>query len=309
MFVGQKPRTSSLPSQPALPSTVPIELSRVMVPDDSNNSGNVHGGTILKLIEHAGFIVSTRHCNSARDEKTTNEPLTTLLVRLERMDFHKPMFVGEIAQLQAAVTYTSPHSIEVTVDVWAENIVTGDRRMTNTAYLWYVAIPANFLDLGLKGAKEDLSKLIKPVPNLKRLSKHERETGEKRYETQKVARMKQSQSVSTSLPSSQLHNFHHAPSQAELNSVLASQTTLANIVLPSDCTVSGHLTGGSLMKMMDNAAGICATRHCKGRTVTACIDEINFHAPIVNGEMVFVTARLIYTSNKSMEIEVCSYHQ
>lgn len=58
------------------------------------------------------------------------------------------------------------------------------------------------------------------------------------------------------------------------------------------------------MKMMDNAAGICGARHCNNRVVTACIDEIDFHSPIGNGQMVFVTARLVYTSNKSMEIEV-----
>ena len=272
-----------------------------MVPDDTNNSGNVHGGTILKLIEHAGFIVSTRHCNSAQGKA---EKLITCLVRLERMDFHEPMFVGEIAQLQAAVTYTSAHSMEVTVDVWAENIITGNRRVTNTAYLWYVAIPANFLELGLKGAREGFGKLVQPVPQIKGLSQQEREAGEKRYKMQKSSRARQGQFVFDVQPSSQLHDFHHAPTEAELHSVLASQTTLANLVLPSDCTVTGHLTGGSLMKMMDNAAGICAARHCKNRVVTVCIDEIDFHAPISNGEMAFVTSRLVYTSNKSMEIEV-----
>ena len=45
--------------RPALPASVPVELSRVMLPDDTNPSGNVHGGTILKLIEQAGQIVAT----------------------------------------------------------------------------------------------------------------------------------------------------------------------------------------------------------------------------------------------------------
>ena len=275
-----------------------------MVPDDSNVMGNVHGGTILNLIEHAGRIVSTRHCNSSRGEGKIGEPLTTLLVRLERTDFHKPVFVGEIAQLQAAVTYTSAHSVEVTVDVWAENIITGNRRVTNTAYLWYVAIPANFLELGLKGAREGFGKLVRPVPQIKGLSQQEREAGEKRYKMQTSSRARQGQFVFDVQPSSQLHDFHHAPTEAELHSVLASQTTLANLVLPSDCTVTGHLTGGSLMMMMDNASAICAARHSKKQAVTACIDEIDFHAPITNGEMVFVTARIIYTSKRSMEIEV-----
>ena len=40
-----------------------IEVSCVMLPDDSNLAGNVHGGTILKRIEEAGVIIATRHCN------------------------------------------------------------------------------------------------------------------------------------------------------------------------------------------------------------------------------------------------------
>ena len=78
-------------------------------------------------------------------------------------------------------------------------------------------------------------------------------------------------------------------------------------MLPSDCAVTGHMMGGALMKMMDNAAGICAARHSRGRTVTACIDVVDFYQPILNGEMVFVTARIVFTSSKSMEIEVSPY--
>ena len=271
-----------------------------MMPDDTNVSGNVHGGTILKLIEQAGFIVSTRHCNRVEDGEKKGEQLITALVRLERMDFHKPMFVGEVAQLQAAVTYTSSQSIEVTVDVWADNIVTGERRLTNTAHLWYVAVPANIFDQGFKGAEQDLSANIRPVPQLKGLTKEQMEEGAKRYELQKSIRLNQSNGQG----SCQYQDFVQGPRDTEPHTILSSQTTLANLVQPSDCTASGHLTGGSLMKMMDNAAGICAARHCMGRVVTACIDEIDFHAPITNGQMVFVTARLVYTSNKSMEVEV-----
>ena len=276
-----------------------------MLPDDTNPLGNVHGGTILKLIEKAGFIVACRHCNRSSSGKKgeESEPLTTVLVRLEHMDFHQPMFVGEVAQLQAAVTYTSPNSIEVTVDVWAENVITNQRRHTNTATLWYVAIPASNNNTPKETAitnlgASDLRKLVQPVPQVQGLNKEELQEGKKRYEAQKMSRAAHKENGSGRIP------VCHTPHSSEDNTALASQTTLANIVLPSDCTVTGHLTGGSLMKMMDNAAGICAARHCHSRVVTAGIDEINFYEPISNGEMVFVTSRIIYTSNKSIEIEV-----
>ena len=297
------------PSQPALSSAVPIEISQIMLPDDTNPMGNVHGGTILKLIEKAGFIVSCRHCNqsSSNDkeggESVNKDPLTTVLVRLEHMDFRQPMFVGEVAQLQAAVTYTSPHSIEVTVDVWAENVITNQRRHTNTATLWYVAVPASNkhtpdgADVRILSSS-NLRKFVQPVPQIQGLSEQELQEGKKRYEAQKSSRAFHKENGSQHIP------VCHSPHTSEDHTVLASQTTLANIVIPSDCTVTGHLTGGSLMKTMDSAAGICAARHCHSRIVTAGIDEINFYEPITNGEMVFVTARIIYTSAKSIEIEV-----
>lgn len=58
------------------------------------------------------------------------------------------------------------------------------------------------------------------------------------------------------------------------------------------------------MKMMDTAAGICSVRHCNTLAVTASLDGINFHEPVLNGELVFVTAQLIFTSSKSMIVEV-----
>ena len=271
-----------------------------MLPDDTNPSGNVHGGTILKMIEHAGHIVANRHCN--QDRLGDEPPITTALVRLEKMDFHQPMLVGEVAQLQAAVTYTSPHSLEVVVDVWAENVITGERRHTNTAYLWYVGMSSD-VTTGSNGAP--LKGLVVPVPPLKGLTPEEAAAGEKRYQAQKAARREAggpSGTEHTSNPPT--HVYHYPEEEVEEHTVRASQTTLANIVLPSDCTVTGHMLGGALMKMMDSAAGICAARHCRARTVTACIDVVNFHEAVTNGDIVFVTARMIFASAKSMEIEV-----
>ena len=296
-FLQNVSRKTSVSQFPALPSTVPVELSRVMLPDDSNPMGNVHGGVILKLVDHAGNIVATRHCNRNSADGT---PLLTVLARVDHMDFHQPMYVGELAQLQAAVTYTSPHSLEITVDVWAENIISGSRRHTNAATLWYVAVPADEKCLKIKGGTV---KAVS-VPQLATLTEEERDAGQRRYEAQKEARKAK---VNGSTVSQGLTHFEMPLSpdlKPEDHTISRSQTTLANLVLPSDCMTTGYLMGGSLMKIMDNAAGICAARHCRSLVVTACIDAIDFHGPIMNGEVVFVTSRMVFTSTKSMEIEV-----
>lgn len=273
--------------QPALPSFVPIELSRVMVPDDTNPLGNVHGGTVLKLIEQAGGIVATRHCNKGRNEGNS---VITVLVRADHIDFLQPVYVGEIAQLQAAVTYTSPRAMEVTVDVWAENVLSGIRRHTNTATLWYVAVTPDV---------EYAVKLTPvPVPPLKGLSVEEQKRGQERYMKQKAERLALS---SKNRAAKKLCNC----SQIAVGeyTVAASLSSLANVVHPSDC-IGNYVVGGTLMKMMDNAAGISAIRHCRTFTLTACIDAINFLEPVRNGEVMFFTAWPTFTSNRSIEVEV-----
>ena len=274
-------------SQPALPTSAPIELSRVMGPDDTNPRGNVHGGITLKLVEQAGNIVATRHCNKGRGEK---DHVITVLARVDHIDFLQPMYVGEISQLQAAVTYTSPRSMEVTVDVWAENVRTGSRRHTNTATLWYIAVPP--------GVEVETKFSPTIVPPLNGLSVEERNAGVERYKRQKAERLALNEKRRGMM---ELSYFPHP--NVERHTVLASQSTLANIVLPSDC-INGYVVGGTLMKMMDNTAVICAIRHCRTYVLTACIDAINFLEPVRNGEVMFFTAWPTFTSNRSIEVEV-----
>ena len=106
-----------------------------MLPDDANPAGNVHGGTILRMIDEAGSIASAKHANSVDGAP----PTYTALARIEKTDFVAPMYVGEVATLVASVVATAPRSCEVQVDVFAEDLVSGVRRLTNSARLWYVA--------------------------------------------------------------------------------------------------------------------------------------------------------------------------
>ncbi|XP_074831632.1 cytosolic acyl coenzyme A thioester hydrolase isoform X2 [Carettochelys insculpta] len=149
-----------------------IQLSRIMRPDDANNAGNVHGGTILKMIEEAGAIISTRHCNSQ-----AGEHCMAVLARVERTDFLSPMCIGEVAHVSAEITYTSKHSVEVQVNVLSENILTGVKRVTNRATLWYVPLSLKNVDKVLE------------VPPIQYASKELEEEGKKRYEEQKLERL------------------------------------------------------------------------------------------------------------------------
>ena len=92
-------------------------LSRLMAPDDANPSGNVHGGTILKMIGHVAWLSATRFIN--RNMKKSNEDSDLQYrgvgVRMESMDFKLPMYIGEICTCNARVTFTSNQSLETQV--------------------------------------------------------------------------------------------------------------------------------------------------------------------------------------------------
>ncbi|PNI39959.1 ACOT7 isoform 5 [Pan troglodytes] len=241
-------------SGPDVETPSAIQICRIMRPDDANVAGNVHGGTILKMIEEAGAIISTRHCNSQNGERCV-----AALARVERTDFLSPMCIGEVAHVSAEITYTSKHSVEVQVNVMSENILTGAKKLTNKATLWYVPLSLKNVDKVLE------------VPPVVYSRQEQEEEGRKRYEAQKLERME------TKWRNGDIVQPVLNP---EPNTVSYSQSSLIHLVGPSDCTLHGFVHGGVTMKLMDEVAGIVAARHCKTNIVTASVDAINFHDKI-----------------------------
>ena len=106
-----------------------IQLAQFMQPEHANSQGNVHGGWIMKLADEAGALASTRHAAHR-----------TVTVAIDQMVFRQPIHIGDLVIFNAEVTYAGRTSMEVEVQVVAENPITGERVRTNTAYLVYVAI-------------------------------------------------------------------------------------------------------------------------------------------------------------------------
>ncbi|HUY99500.1 MAG TPA: acyl-CoA thioesterase [Thermomicrobiaceae bacterium] len=106
-----------------------VTLAQLMLPSDANPHGNVHGGTVMMLVDTAGGIAAARH---ARCRVAT--------VMVDSMTFLHPVFVGDLLLLSARLTWTGRTSMEVEVTVSAETITTGELTHTSTAYLVYVAL-------------------------------------------------------------------------------------------------------------------------------------------------------------------------
>ena len=104
-------------------------MVQVVLPNDANPLGFILGGTVMHLIDITGAIACHRHTRSL---------LVTAAV--DGLQFLHPIKVGDLIILKACVTAAWATSLEVEVEVFSEETLTGVRRMTSRAYLTFVAI-------------------------------------------------------------------------------------------------------------------------------------------------------------------------
>lgn len=109
-----------------------VTIAQLMQPEHANNLGNVHGGWIMKLVDEAGALACMRHAQQR-----------VVTVAVDQMVFRQPIRTTDLVTLQAEVSFVGQTSMEVEVQVTAENPITGECTHTNTAYLVYVALDEN----------------------------------------------------------------------------------------------------------------------------------------------------------------------
>ena len=106
-----------------------IVMAQVMNPQDANPAGNVHGGVIMKLIDTAAGSVAIRHARS-----------NAVTASFDRLDFHHPVFIGDFVTLRASLNFAGKSSMEVGIRVESENLISGERHHTASAYMTFVAL-------------------------------------------------------------------------------------------------------------------------------------------------------------------------
>lgn len=83
-----------------------------------------------------------------------------------------------------------------------------------------------------------------------------------------------------------------------------SRIEMAELVMPQEINPLGSVFGGWVMALIDKAAAMAATRHCRGHVATASVDSIDFLAPMRLGHIVRLKAALTQVFTSSMEVEV-----
>ncbi|KNC83259.1 hypothetical protein SARC_04475 [Sphaeroforma arctica JP610] len=236
------------------------------------------------------------------------------------VDFVAPAFVGDVGMGQAKVVFTSKRSVLVLVHVWSENPRSGEVRLCNRAFAWYVP-----LKLTGDAIFEVPQLKVDPTDSLATcLWEYAHSSYTKRRVNGNPSRgsyLAPNHPLVSKIPldgeektNDDGHDFifpllpmkcppgnEAAP---DYRTVEETEANLAALVLPSDMLTGDFAAGGMIMKMIDNCAGIVAFKHCRSNVVTASLDALDFMRPIKSGNLVTLRGKATYASPKSLEILV-----
>jgi acyl-CoA hydrolase len=90
----------------------------------------------------------------------------------------------------------------------------------------------------------------------------------------------------------------------QLDSGGQTSVILSQLMQPADANFMGNIHGGVIMKLCDEAGGVCAYRFCRTPVVTAAIDRIDFHFPVQVGNLVVLKASINFAGHTSVEVGV-----
>jgi acyl-CoA hydrolase len=115
--------------KPKPASASSVVLARQMEIPDANLAGNVHGGTIMKLVDTAAGLAAAKHSGGL-----------AVTAAMDEMTFLEPVYLGDVVTVKATVNEAFTSSMEVGVRVEAETVSTGRTVHTSSAYLVFVAL-------------------------------------------------------------------------------------------------------------------------------------------------------------------------
>ncbi len=105
------------------------EYVELALPNDANSLGSVLGGKVMHLVDLAGAMAAMRHARCA-----------VVTASVDHMNFLHPVRIGQLIILRSSVNRVFHTSMEVGVKVMVEDLLTGERRHTSSAYLTFVAL-------------------------------------------------------------------------------------------------------------------------------------------------------------------------
>ncbi|WP_256007556.1 acyl-CoA thioesterase [Pedobacter deserti] len=106
-------------------------MNELVLPNDTNMLHNLMGGRLLHWMDIAAAITAQKHCNRI-----------VVTASVDNVSFKQPIKLGDVVTIEARVTRAFNTSVEVRLDVWAENVPSATRNKSNEAYFTFVALDA-----------------------------------------------------------------------------------------------------------------------------------------------------------------------
>jgi acyl-CoA hydrolase len=250
-----------------------VEMIEWVFPEHAGGPGQIHGGRMMEWITKAGTLAASRVARG-----------TVVLGAMDDIDFLHPVKVGQIAILRAQVEDVGTSSLEVGVRVFAEDVLTGERRVTLNSHLVFVKVGEDIKPrpVGAKIQPRDAaeSSLVDAARarRAERLARFAERAGRPPREGDE----------------------DQDPSDVDVGWRFESTRS----VLPEDALFGNTMFVGKMLMALDEAGGILSMRYCKGLVMTACVDAMDFYTPIFTHEVVAFKAGLNHVGTSSLEVGV-----
>lgn len=121
-----------MPMSAKTSSSTAITMNQIVLPYHANLAGNMHGGEVMKIMDSAAGAVAARHC-------LTN----VVTASVTQLSFIEPIFVGDLVICNAQLIYTGRTSMEIFVNVKAEDLEKGTTRYVSEGYFVMVSLDSN----------------------------------------------------------------------------------------------------------------------------------------------------------------------
>jgi acyl-CoA hydrolase len=243
-------------------------MIQFVFPEYANNIGTLHGGRLMDWIMLIGSITSSRLVKGI-----------TVLGATDSIDFINPVKVGEIVVLDSWVEYVGDSSLEVGVKVHSENPETGERKLTTSSHLAFVAI-----------ARDGTPRLIP-----EKISPADR--------TEEAIYLRALRRREARFPRI-AHRRKMADYTSDETGTSGLKLETTRPVLPEDSFYGNFMSVGKLMKDIDEVGAILASRFVRGVMVTGSVDDLYFYSPIIVGDIITSKAAITYVGGTSLEVGI-----
>ncbi len=243
-----------------------VESLYSVMPEHSNALGILHGGVMMS------WLVSTATMSAARLSRSA-----VTLGALDDISFLSPVRIGDVVYVRAWIEYVGRSSMEIGLDTYAEHTISGERRLTTTSHMVFIAVDE-------RGEPKEVITKVKPV------GKNEEEVY-KAAEHRRAARKKELEK-------------RRREEQIEFRGDFKWRLTTSRIVLENDALYGRYMFGGKLLMLLDELAGTLASKYCRDNVVTAAVDRLFFVNPVLVGDILHLDCVVAYVGKTSVDIGI-----